>query len=179
MTKLTSAIAATLLVMGSVSANAGSDTGVYIGGSIGSANVDFSVGEYDFDESDTGFKVFGGYNFGWIPTLNIAAEVAYVDFGSQEDGSANVSTDFNTITAQGILGFDMGPLGLFGKVGVSNWDGDFEVLDQEDSDSGTDPVYGLGAKAQLGSIAVRAEYEIFDIDGEDVDFYSLGASITF
>ncbi|VUD52184.1 hypothetical protein TDB9533_01579 [Thalassocella blandensis] len=182
MKKLTNVIATAVLAMGSIAAHAGSDTGLYIGGSIGQANVELSDADFNFDDSDTGFKVFGGYNFGWIPTLNIAAEVAYVDFGSQEDevaASVNVNTEFTTLTAQGIVGFDMGPLGLFGKAGLASWDGDLNAFGGSSSESGTDPVYGLGAKIQLGSIAVRAEYEMFDIDESDIDYISVGASITF
>lgn len=168
---------------------AGSDSGFYVGGSLGSAQVeydddspDFGDVDIDFDDDDTGYKVYGGYNFGLVPFLNIAAEVAYVDFGSQEGKIAGISgnkIELDAITASGLVGFDLGPVGLFAKAGLVNWGGDIKTFAGDDSDSGTDPLYGIGAKIQLGSFAVRAEYEYYDLDKFRVDYYSIGAAYTF
>ena len=62
-------------------ANAGNKTGPFIGGSLGSAKTDVSKGGYNFDDDDRGFKIFGGFNFGVIPLLDLAVEGSYVDFG--------------------------------------------------------------------------------------------------
>lgn len=183
--QLTAAVLACGLFGGiSSAAYAGSDSGIYIGGSLGSASIDYEDTNFEFDESDTGYKIFTGYNFGLVPTLNIAAEVAYVDFGEQETEVASftdVSANFDTLTLTGIVGFDTGPIGLFGKLGFASWDGDVSALSDSvsTSDSGTDPVYGIGAKVQLGSLAVRTEYEIFDTEDADVSFFSVGAVLTF
>jgi hypothetical protein len=73
---------------------------------------------------------------------------------------------------------------LFAKVGLVSWDADiraaFEDIVDRDSDSGTDPTFGLGVALRLGSFAVRAEGELFDVDGTD-DLYmvSVGATYTF
>ncbi len=168
-------------------ANAGSDSGLYIGGSIGSADVDYSesspdFGDVSFDSDDTGYKVFGGYNFGIVPFLNLAAELSYVDFGSQESLVAGVTgnrLDVNAFTLAGLLGFDLGPVGVFAKAGFARWDADLKSGFGNGSESGSDPLYGLGAKIQLGSIAVRAEYEMYDLDNVEIDYFSLGASYTF
>jgi len=176
------------LMMGASSwAVAGSDSGFYAGGSLGTASVDYSendpdIGEVNFDDDDSAYKVFAGYNFGLVPFLNIAVEGAYADFGSQEGEIANVpgfSIDSTAWAGFGLVGFDLGPIGLFAKAGMFSWDVDFDTPLGSVSESGTDPAYGLGAKIQLGSIAVRGEYELFDLDGIDIDYFSVGASFTF
>ncbi len=73
------------LMMGASSwAVAGSDSGFYVGGSLGTASVDYSendpdIGEVNFDDDDSAYKVFAGYNFGLVPFLNIAVEGAYCE----------------------------------------------------------------------------------------------------
>lgn len=176
------------VLMGTSSwAIAGSESGFYIGGSTGTASIDYSendpdVGEINFDDDDTGYKVFAGYNLGLVPFLNLAVEGSYVDFGSQEGEIASIpgfSIDTTAFAGFGLVGFDLGPVGLFAKAGMFSWDVDFDTPLGSVSESGTDPAYGLGAKVQLGSIAVRAEYELFDLDDIEIDYFSVGASYTF
>ena len=158
---------------------AGNDSGFYIGGSLGSADIKYSYNNDSFDDDDTAYKVFGGYNFGIVPFLDIAAEVSVIDFGSADINTGDASADLSAVTAAGIVGFNLGPVGLFGKAGVVDWDSDLRISDVNNSDSGTDPFYGLGAKVQFGAIGVRAEYERFDIDTFDLNLYTLGVSYTF
>ncbi|BFM05775.1 porin family protein [Halioxenophilus aromaticivorans] len=168
------------------SAHAGSDSGVYIGGAIASASIDYSdsdpnLDDVNFEDDDTGYKVYAGYNFGLLPLIDVAVEFSYLDLGTLEDSFANspVKLDTTALSAAALGGLNFGPLGLFGKVGVVNWDTDVEAFEFDDSASGTDPYYGVGAKIQLASLAVRAEYEVFELDDADIDYFSLGASITF
>ena len=170
---------------------AGTDSGLYIGGSAGSASVDFSENRdptldgfdnISVDDSDTAYKIFVGYNIGIIPLLDLAVEGGYVNFGTQTgliSGGSLPSTSFDTEVdgwnAFGLVGIDLGPFGLFGKAGFLSWDGDISNLD----DSGTDPAYGIGAKFQLGSFQLRAEYEVYDLELSDIDYYSVGAAFVF
>ena len=114
-----------------------------------------------------------------MPLIDVAVELSYIDFGSASTSFKNASADVTAVTAAGVLGFNFGPVGLFGKAGVVDWDSDYKISDINDSDSGADPFYGMGTKLQLGSFAVRAEYEYFDLDRSDIDLYSIGASYTF
>jgi len=57
---------------------AGADSGFYIGAGAGDATVK----DTDFDASDTAYKIFGGYNIGFIPLVDFAVEASYVDFGA-------------------------------------------------------------------------------------------------
>ncbi len=178
--------AALLCAAGAV--HAGSDSGIYVGGSIGNANVDYSdnilnLGKLKFDDDDVGYKAFVGYNLGIIPFLNLAIEGTYYDFGTQDGELGNTGIDgkaeVTAWSAAGLVGFNLGPFGIFGKVGAVNWDGDFDAGSISNSDDGTDPLYGLGAKFQIGSLAVRGEYELLDLSDGDIDYFSVGLSWTF
>lgn len=158
-------------------AMAGGDSGLYVGGAVGSTS--FS-GLNGYDESDKGTKIFAGYNVGLVPFLDISVEGGYTDFGSSEGDSNGVHAELSasSLSAVGLVGAKLGLLGLYGKMGFAKSDYDITVGSASDSDSSTDPIYGIGAKLQFSSLAVRAEYERYDGD-VDLDFISLGAYFTF
>ena len=161
---------------------AGADSGFYVGGGVGYTAVEISEDGDTFDESDTGYKIFGGYNFGLVPFLDIAAEVSYVDFGNPsgllDDTAAAV--DVTGFDAFGLVGFALGPIGLFAKAGLINWNADTSYDGSSASSDGSDPAYGVGAKFQIGSFAVRGEYEYFDVDGiKNLSMLSVSGVYTF
>ena len=159
---------------------AGSDSGLYVGGSVGQSSVeqDFGGG-FNFDEKDTGYKLMLGYNFGVLPLLDLGIEADYRDFGTFESGGV-VKVDVVTYDIFGVAGFNLGPVGLFGKLGYSDSDIDSVIEDVKYTDSESATAYGVGAKVQLGSIALRAEYEVFDMDDvDDLNMLSVGATVTF
>ncbi len=151
---------------------AGADSGFYVGAGVGDA----SVKEGDFDESDSAYKIFGGYNIGFIPLVDFAVEASYVDFGKPSSSAGSVEvTGFN---AYGLAGLSFGPFGVFAKAGALSWDSDATFGGSTASDSGTDSAYGLGARFALGSFSVRAEYEVYDLDA-DLDMVSVSGVFTF
>jgi len=153
---------------------AGADSGFYIGGSVGDASVESG----NFDESDSAYKLIGGFNFGIIPLVDVAVEASYVDFG--KPARNNSSIEVTGLDAFGLAGLSFGPFGLFAKAGMISWDADSSAGTVTTSDSGTDPAYGLGARFALGPISVRAEYELFDLkDDVDIELLSVGATYTF
>ncbi len=168
----TSGCAATLLLISGI-AVAGSESGLYVGGSLGTVSQDISTADVSFDDDDTGYKIFAGYNLGLIPLIDLAIEGSYVDLGKVT--SSEFSSETTAWTAFGLAGFKLGPIGLFGKLGMIAWDSKSSGGD----DSGSDPAYGVGASIQLGSIALRAEYELFETDSIDIDYFSVGAAWTF
>lgn len=132
------------------------------------------------DDEDTGLKLFGGYKF----TPNFAAEAAWVDLGevsaSGPGGSATVEADGFQVAALGM--FPINPqISLFGKLGAFMWDANvttsagFTV-----GDDGTDIMLGFGGMWNITQrIGLRAEWERFDVDSEDVDFLSVGVQFNF
>ena len=170
----------------SSSAFAGKDSGLYIGGSLGYSSLDLAISAYEeegvnFDDDDMGWKIYAGYNFGLIPALDLAVEGSYVDLGEASLSYLDESVGLG-VTAYDLFGvacFNVGPVGIFGKVGNVWWDGKVSSPMGTYSDSSNDMAYGVGLKVQFGSLAVRAEYERFEVDVADVDFVSAGVTWTF
>ena len=151
---------------------AGADSGFYIGAGVGDASVKIA----DFDASDSAYKIFGGYNIGFIPLVDFAVEASYVDFGNPSTSLGNV--EVTGLNAFGLAGLSFGPFGVFAKAGAISWDADSTFNSLSSSDSGTDPAYGIGARFAIGSFAVRAEYEVYDLDA-DLDMVSVSGVFTF
>lgn len=153
---------------------AGSESGFYLGAGIGQTDIETRA----FDDDDSAYKFFGGYNFGIVPLVDIAIEASYVDFGNP--GSGPVDIDITGQNVFGLVGFKAGPVGLFAKAGLINWDTELSIGSIRDDDSGTDPAYGVGARLQFGSLAVRAEYELYDVsDVKDLTMLSASVVYTF
>lgn len=169
-------IAASVFTIAGV-AQAGSETGFYIGAGVGSATVEDNPSNVTFEESDAGYKLFAGLNFGVIPLLNLAVEGGIVNFGNPQ--GSNVSYEITGLDAFGLVGMTFGPIAFFGKAGLVSWDSDVTVGNASaTADSGTDGAFGLGAQFKLLSLAIRAEYEEFSIS--DVDTLNLfSASLTY
>ncbi|WP_116364650.1 outer membrane beta-barrel protein [Parahaliea mediterranea] len=164
------------------------DTGFYIGGSVGQAYTEAEArdiienSDYDLDDDDFGYKVFAGWQFLSI----LGVEAGYVDFGEVEGDStfsrARVATDAWDAFLVGNL--PLGFIDLFAKVGVVYADTDFRIeqggVSFSDSDSSTDPAYGIGADLELGNFAIRGEWEYFDVDNlDDLSMFSVGLTYQF
>ncbi len=146
-----------------------SDAGIYAGASVTQTALD--VDDVDFDEDDTGLKVFGGWTFFKF----LGLEAGYYDMGSPENNQIKADLTAFGLSARGIL-----PIGehleLFAKVGYMAWDLELNLGDSDD----TDVIYGAGAAWVFGGhLSIRAEYEILDVGGADVDLFSLGAAFRF
>jgi len=172
------AISAALLLASSASFAA--DNGIYIGGSVGKANVDVDEDlGFELDSDDTGFKAIVGIR----PLDFLGFELNYVDLGKPSDdvGGVDIEADTSGIDAFAVGFLPLPLVDLFAKVGVVSWDSKISVEGvQVADDSGEDLAYGVGAQVRFGSIAVRAEYERFEIDNlDDVNLISLGFTWTF
>jgi OOP family OmpA-OmpF porin len=200
-----------LLAAGVLLSSAGTavaaDKGWYAGVGVGqmSTEVDDILGStYRFDESDTAFKVFGGYKF--LPWLSV--EGAYVDGGNPSITDQGV---IEGVSYKGSLGVELQsvvaaavftlPIGerfeLFAKPGVSFWNSTTDVRYQENGttlgkysqdDDGTAFFLGAGAGFNFNEhLGARVEYEWFDVavqyeDGEfndDLDATSGLWSVSF
>lgn len=145
--------------------------GWYAGAGVGQA-------EYDgLSDEGTSAKLFLGYSF----NANAAVEFAYVDTGEGEQdtvfGDLTASTDGFEVSLVGSLPVN-NSVSFLGRLGLYNWDLETELGGASASDSGTDLTYGLGVQFELGkSAALRGEYQIYDIDGDDID--NIGISVLF
>ena len=147
---------------------------LFVGASVGQTTLDFSSEGYRIDADDTGYKGFVGYRVFKF----FGAELQYTDLGTFEDGSLEASGKLAAVYGMGFLpvtpAFD-----IFGKLGGARWD--TEITGALNSDrSGSDLVYGAGLQFSIIKlVAIRAEWEKFKLDDQDVNFVSLGAQIQF
>jgi OOP family OmpA-OmpF porin len=150
----------------------GSDSGWYIGGNIGQADVD------ELNEKDTSFKILGGYQI----NRNFAAELGYTDFGKVETGGVTFKG-----TAWELVGVGSLPLSdkfsVFGKLGFAMTDGKATGVFGSVSDDSTDLTYGIGVKYNFTpTLGVTAEYQMypeFANDASDVSVMSIGVVFRF
>jgi hypothetical protein len=171
---------AALVLAGAVAPAVAADNGFYVGGSVGQANIEADLGNVaDFDEDETGFKVFAGVR----PLDLLAFEIAYLDFGSPSRSIGPVRTDAEVkgAAAFGMLYLPL-PLpivDLFGKVGFARLDTQIDSGSFRLDETDTDLAWGVGGQLNFGSFAVRAEYERFQTDSGDPDMISVGFTWTF
>jgi opacity protein-like surface antigen len=185
MTKLLS-----ILALCAVSTAAGAaDNGLYLGAGVGRSK--FSL-DSPLDSTDTGYKLIAGVRL----LDNLGVELNYADFGRAKVPSgilcvAIIGTncpdtsniDGKALTAYAVGFVDLPVLDLFAKLGLSRTDATLRtpgVPDFGASDKGTELAWGLGVQAHFASLGVRAEYERFQIFGDEkVGTVSLSFVYTF
>ncbi|HEX9684317.1 MAG TPA: outer membrane beta-barrel protein [Burkholderiales bacterium] len=187
-------VAAALLALGGlVAASQTAAQGFYIGGSVGKSDFDDDNAIPDLitsgsvDGSDTGFKIFGGYQF----NQHFGVELAWVDLGKAGYSGTfsglpvtggTVETSGLNLSAVGILPLGSG-FALFGKAGFFAWEskakdvtGGLPFSGKED---GTDLSLGIGASYDFTkNFGIRAEWERFKAVG-DIDLLSVGIVYKF
>jgi hypothetical protein len=189
---LTALLGGALLTVATHSATA-ADTGFYLGGSLGMSFVevdgDLAIGDriedFDIDDDDFAWKAFVGFQF--LPWLGV--EGGYVDFGDVQGATPGgvITTELDgwNIFAVGTL--PVGPIDVFAKIGMIWWNVDIDFADRltdlDDtsiSNDGSDLAYGVGAAFNFDRFSVRAELELFDVDGvDDAYMLSVGAVLRF
>lgn len=162
-------------LLGTAGAASAADNGLYLGGSIGQSNVDVDEGPTQVDGDDTGFKFIVGFR----PLDWLAVEANYVDFGKVKDGALTSESNGISVFAVGFV--PVGPVDLFAKGGLINYDSDLKFNGgRVFSDDGNELAYGVGVQFRLLSLSVRAEYERFDVDHvDDLNLLSVGLTYTF
>jgi hypothetical protein len=155
------------------------DSGFYLGGSIGRSNIiKDDIGTLKLDSNDTAFKFIAGFR----PLDNLAVEASYVNFGKPSDQVAGVpvQADGKGVTAFVLGALAVGPVDLFVKGGLINWNTTVSTRGVNLSkDSGTDLAYGAGAQFRLGSLGFRGEYEKFNVSDGKLNMVSVGVTWTF
>lgn len=193
-------------ILGATSVQA-ADTGFYLGGSFGQAKMsDFSGSDVDAvfasvgvtsrsttDTKDDGWKVFAGYRI----MKYLAVEGAYTNLGEASSrsvvtapvpGTLNISAEAEawSLSMLGILPLN-DKFSLFGRLGFNTWNVDVKATGTGSGattfnydDKGTDVLYGVGASYHFTpNLNLRAEWERYNLDGNDVDFLSAGLGWSF
>jgi OOP family OmpA-OmpF porin len=168
------------------------DGRAYLGVALGQSQADVDCsGTTACDDSDTAWKVFGGYAF----NRHFALEVGYADLGEVTASvpafgglpAADVAIE---ATAFELVGVGLLPLAerfsVYGKLGLYMADTDVRVSfaglgSVSRSDDNTDLTFGAGLRYDVtANLAVRAEWQRYsdvsaDAFGEsDLDLISIG-----
>jgi OOP family OmpA-OmpF porin len=186
--RLGMSVFAALALTAATAAQADVQPGFYAGAGFGSTQIDDDGFDgIDFDDNDTGFKVFGGYNF----NQNFAVELTYFDLGEASGSLEDIFGPFDfDIGVSGLNASVVGTLpvsdmfSLFGKVGFASYDIDVHVNIEgvgsgSDSESESDMTYGVGGALNFGQFGVRLEYEAINVDDGDANMISLGGVFRF
>lgn len=155
--------------------------GRYSGVSIGASSI--NVDGTDFDESDVGFKWFGGV----MATPNFGVELAYIFGGTLESSSSLIrSVESNAFTIEAIGQFPLGErFSLFGKAGIAFYNAYVNTrIGAYYSNSDEDFVYGAGGSLALNpKFDVRLEWQRLDFSTSaykgDFSMLSLGFAYRF
>jgi len=165
-------VIAALALAASMAAQADTQPGFYAGAGIGTTKVgDDNFSGPGVDDSDTGFKIFGGYTF----NENWGVEVSYFDFGeaSASDGGDSVSVGVTGLSAAAVGRLPINDMfAVYGKLGFASYDvkAKFNVAgfgSGSASDSDSDMIYGVGGALSFGgNFEARLEYEALNVDGD-------------
>lgn len=190
----TACVTAALLMSGtSLAQGLDNPTGPYVGLGIGdfSSAIDRiddldsldDIG-LDFDADEDAKKIFAGWRF----NRYVAAQLDYVEFGESTGAinALNVTSDTKGFTPSIVGVLPLGPVEIFGRVGVIFYDVDFDVdaglgSSQLVDSSGEDLVLGAGIGIDIFErFLIRVEYEEIDIDElDDADSLWLTAAWKF
>ncbi|MBA6392437.1 outer membrane beta-barrel protein [Colwellia sp. BRX10-3] len=173
-----------------ISAQATENLDLYVGLGVGQSSIDITASDLglendvSIDDSDTAFKIFGGYDV----NKNFAVELGYIELG---EASVSSSNGIEKIEAEvdAILASVIGKLPLtdhssiFVKIGYSSWDIEASWRDMSElnhyTEDGTDVFFGAGYGYSWSNISAGVEFERYDVDGEDVDFISFSLAYMF
>jgi len=148
----------------------------YIGGTIGSSDASsYCDGETGCEDTDTAWKLFGGYQLSNI----LSGEVGYVNLGDLHKNGEN--SDVSAFTANAVGSMQVTErFDVFAKVGAMRWNSDNT---HEDKD-GFGVTYGLGVKMRLSETTkLRAEWQQYpgietDNDESDINMLSVGFELS-
>ena len=147
------------------------DPGLYLGGGAGYNRIegeDFTGDGDEFKDDRVSYKGIAGLKLG----QHFSLEGQYINFGTAEDGDNRVDAD--GWTAGAVLELPLTQnFAVYGKGGALFWDAEGRFANVSADDDGTDPFYGVGARFALSQhLALRLEYERFELNDTDIDMAS-------
>ncbi len=168
--------AALVAAFGMAGAAQAQSQGLYIGASVGGSHYKGSpVGNANTDRSDTGAKLYGGYQL----TPNIGVEAGYADLGKFDSSAGQLKANGAYLDAVGKVPL-AGPWSAIGRVGVFN--GKTEGLGGNGHD--VNAKVGAGIEYAIDTnLAVRGEWERYRLDPgtgkANTDLYTVGVKYAF
>ena len=172
-----------LLLMAAIPA-ANADSKFYVGGAIGSAELDDSFNGFNFDSSAIAFRISAGWRFNDY----FAAELGYLDFGDFEEDfdvlgdlvPASVSANGFTFGVSGALPVSDN-FALTGRAGMFFWNGTATLNGvTEASPDDTNPYFAAGARYRFTErFSVVGDFTYYDLEQTESSVISVGIEVDF
>lgn len=163
----------------------GPESGWLVGGTIGQSKVkvDCPAGA-SCDDTDTAFRVFGGYNF----NKHFGVELGYADLGKVTVSAVGLNGDVKA-TAFDLMAVGTLPLSnnfsVYGKLGMYRADSKASGIVGSSSDNNTDISYAVGGGYDFNkNLGLRLEWQRYskvgsDSTGGDGDVDVYGISVVY
>jgi OOP family OmpA-OmpF porin len=179
--RATKLFAAAILALGGlVAVSQASAQGFYIGASAGKSDIDNDIAipglitSGTVDGKDTGFKIFGGYQF----SQYFGLDLAYVDLGKASYGGSYFGSPVTGGTVE-VWGLNFSAVGtyplnpsfaVFGKLGLFSWEAKWSDVTGgvpfSSTDNGADLSIGVGLSYNFTkNFSARFEWERFKAGG--------------
>jgi OOP family OmpA-OmpF porin len=180
----TQSILAALLMATLTPSLAFADKGLFVAGSVGSAELSESFDEFDVDADSTAYRLTVGWRFNDY----LAIDGGYQNFGRFEQTFDDEGTPVNiSLKADG---FTLGAIGslpindrfsLFARAGGFFWDGDANINDVTSASPEEVNIYfGAGLRMALTEkLSATLDGSRYDLDGTDSTVFSLGLDFRF
>lgn len=184
MNKSTMAAVVLMIVIAVVAPDVWAGDGLYLGASVGSAQLDDDFDGLDVDDDTVAYRFVGG----WRVNRYFGLEAGYQNFGDFEQ----------SFTVDGVRGkvkldadgFTLGLTGsypvaerveIFARAGMFFWDGNAEVNDvSQASPEDTNPYFGLGVSFAVSkSFHVSGDWTRFELESTNSDVFSVGIQYRF
>jgi hypothetical protein len=173
--KKTLVVLAVIALSSAAFAEPAKERGAYIGAGIAATSFDDggAFAGFEFDDSDSGFGVFGGYKF----LRYFAVEARYNDFGTFTLEGAGVDVTSVSVHAVGIIPFGTSGWELFGQLGLGTVTFDIGMGSEEDEDVGS---AGLGVRFSWSrNFAVAAQLDAYAYEDTSLGTaYDVGVTST-
>jgi len=147
---------------------------IYIGAVVGQSNIDETLNGTTFDDDDTGWQAFVGYDF----SNAFGVEAGWVDMGEYNVGATELGIDGGTVALTGRMPI-VSNWSVYIKGGAFFWETDSNAVGLTTDD--VDFLAGAGIRFQVPNnenFGVRAEWTYFDSTPQ-IDMYALGLEVRF
>ena len=133
------------------------------------------------DDTDTGGKFFGGYQF----SKNFDLELGYADLGQAKSGGATFGAKGIEVAGVGMLPLGGSGFSALARAGLFSWKADLKAPTGSTDATGTDLTYGVGVKFDFNrDFSARLEWQRYKDVGDQnktgqssIDF--IGASVVY
>jgi hypothetical protein len=163
---------------------AAADSGLFIAGNIGKAELSENFDGFDVDTDSTAYRFTAGWRF----NNYVALEAGYQNFGSfgqtfnDAGESVSISLKADGFTIGGIANLPISDrYSLFARAGAFFWDGDGEINNTTAAKpEDTNFYFGAGLQLRLtDQLAVTADGSHYDLDSTSSTVVSVGLYYRF